>query len=411
MSKSWDAVAAHIEPLARKSRSMSELADSLAPHLGRRVSGNAVSSAVIRLRDRGHNIPLPSEILGADLDPGDGGRAQERTPEHELREHRLKRLAEELKRQKKDILRRLELAEERSEIALAVSHPTSDLAIKAKSAKGREAVAVALASDWHLEEDVDPATVNGRNRYTPAIAEQRATKYFRDVAGLIRHHSSGPTGFKIPRLILWAGGDMITGYIHDELVESNHLSPTEAILFFQKLWIAGIRYLLAEVPGLQIDVLCSYGNHGRTTQRRRVSTGAKNSFEWLGYHGLAQAFDGERRVNFRIADGAHLYAEVYDWTIRFHHGDDVRYQGGIGGLAIPLRKAIDSWNQFRHADIDCIGHWHQLVDYGFAVVNGSLIGYNAYALSIKARYEPARQAFFLMDSKRGKSHVTPIWVE
>ena len=45
------------------------------------------------------------------------------------------------------------------------------------------------------------------------------------------------------------------------------------------------------------------------------------------------------------------------------------------------------------------------------VSNGSLIGYNEYALSIKAKYEPPQQAFFLIDAERGKRHSTPIWVD
>jgi len=42
------------------------------------------------------------------------------------------------------------------------------------------------------------------------------------------------------------------------------------------------------------------------------------------------------------------------------------------------------------------------------VVNGSLIGYNAFALSIKAEYEPPSQAFFLIDKKRFRSVTIPI---
>jgi len=150
---------------------------------------------------------------------------------------------------------------------------------------------------------------------------------------------------------------------------------------------------------------------GNTTTKRRHSTGAKNNYEWLMYHQLRRLYKDEPRVEFHIADGAHLYMEIYDWTLRFHHGDDVRYQGGVGGLSIPLRKATDSWNIGRHADITIIGHWHQFFDCNYAVVNGSLVGYNAFALGIKARYEPPMQGFFLMDRDRGKRLVSPVMVD
>ena len=142
-----------------------------------------------------------------------------------------------------------------------------------------------------------------------------------------------------------------------------------------------------------------------------MGTAAKNSYEWLLGKILEGELAGVPGVDVYVADGAHEYLDVYGTTIRFHHGDDVRYQGGVGGLAIPLRKACDSWDSFKVADITVIGHWHQFVDYGFAIVNGSLIGYNAYALSIKARFEPPRQAFFLIDKDRGKTLVAPVFVE
>jgi hypothetical protein len=47
----------------------------------------------------------------------------------------------------------------------------------------------------------------------------------------------------------------------------------------------------------------------------------------------------------------------------------------------------------------------------YLVTNGSLIGFNPFAVSIGAKYEPPQQAFFLVDSKRGKTASYPIWVE
>jgi hypothetical protein len=43
-------------------------------------------------------------------------------------------------------------------------------------------------------------------------------------------------------------------------------------------------------------------------------------------------------------------------------------------------------------------------------MNGSLIGYNAYAKKIGASYDQPKQGFFLIDKHRGKSLVAPVWV-
>jgi hypothetical protein len=100
---------------------------------------------------------------------------------------------------------------------------------------------------------------------------------------------------------------------------------------------------------------------------------------------------------------------VFDKRIRFHHGDGLKYQGGVGGLTIPVEKAISAWNKSpARADLDIFGHWHTAQQSRAWVSNGSLIGYNAYAVSIKASFEPPAQTYFLLDKKRGRTMTTPI---
>jgi hypothetical protein len=76
-----------------------------------------------------------------------------------------------------------------------------------------------------------------------------------------------------------------------------------------------------------------------------------------------------------------------------------------------LLKAVPTWNDIRPADVHCIGHWHQLRDYGNAVVNGSLIGYGPYSQRIRAPYEQPQQSMFYVDSARGKCMLTALWVD
>lgn len=52
--------------------------------------------------------------------------------------------------------------------------------------------------------------------------------------------------------------------------------------------------------------------------------------------------------------------------------------------------------------------FHQLLDGGNFLVNGSMIGYNAFALSIKASAERPAQRFCLIDRDRGKTITAPI---
>jgi hypothetical protein len=101
--------------------------------------------------------------------------------------------------------------------------------------------------------------------------------------------------------------------------------------------------------------------------------------------------------------------DVFGVRLRFHHGDGIKYGGGVGGITIPVNKAIAQWNRAHYADLDIVGHYHQFFDGGNFIANGSVIGWSPYSLWIKASFEPPQQAFFLLDSKyRRKTVVAPI---
>ncbi len=273
----------------------------------------------------------------------------------------------------------------------------------------REMTAVVLASDWHVEEPVEAESVAGRNEYNLAIADGRVKRFFDGVIWNIEHQRASKR-IAIRNLVLWLGGDLMTGYIHPELVETNELSPTETMRWLMPRLRDGIHTLLKRLNLDHIEIPCSHGNHGRTTEKTRISSGASNSYENLMYHCLAEEFRNEPRVHFEITASPHQYVQVYDFTLHFHHGDSVRYQGGVGGLGVPLLKAIAPWDLLKKADLHHVGHFHQLSDFGRVLVNGSLIGYGGYSQWIRAQFEPPQQMFYLLDKNRGKCQVTPIWV-
>lgn len=326
-----------------------------------------------------------------------------------LTRHREQREEAAWRKERADLLERLRAAEEREAHRSALDATEAPVSIQRRErASGmREATAFALASDWHVEETVEPATVNGLNAYDLSIAERRARRFFDGISHLLDTHA--PT-FRIRELVVWLGGDLITGTIHDELLESNGLSPLLASLFVRRLVGDGLRMLLRSHPELErIVVPCSHGNHGRTTHKPRISTGAANSYETALYLQLAGDFRDEPRVRFTVARGELTYLEVYGQRVRFTHGDAVKYGGGIGGIMIPINKAVAAWDRSIRADLTCMGHWHQLTFGSKCVVNGSLIGPSAYTVRIKAEMDEGRQAFFLMDSVRGVCQQTPIW--
>lgn len=270
-----------------------------------------------------------------------------------VRQLRARQNARREKKTSKELLQRVDKLEKELEASKHISSSRNYYKIEPISVGGSDAVAVAIASDWHIGEIVKAWQVNGLNKFNEKICYERVKRYFRHVAKLIKQNQDHT---RIDTLILAILGDMISGNIHEELQESNRLLPIEEIIECQEHLASGIRYLL-EHTDVRLVIPCHSGNHSRINKQRKVSTEAGNSLEKLMYHALAKEFDSDPRVQFLISDGYHSYVDVWDnFTIRFHHGHSIRYYGGVGGLSIPMNKAVAQWNKLRHVQLDVIGH-------------------------------------------------------
>lgn len=327
--------------------------------------------------------------------------------QHELSLSRLKDGKKEVDSQYKIALRKIADLEREKQAFVDIHSGARSFVIKPAKGCKSEATAVWLASDWHVGENVTLGQTNGLNRYNLKIAQQRAEAFFRNglrLTNLAAHDISVNT------IVLALLGDFITGHLHLDAVENNNLLPVDETLFAQSLIISGIEYILNNSE-YKLIIPCHSGNHGRTTKFPHFGSENGHSLEFFMYNSIANYFRNEPRVSMSIPEGSHSYMDIYGYKIRFLHGHDVKFGGGVGGITIPLNKAISQWDKARPAYLTCIGHFHQRFDGGHFMVNGSLIGYNAFALSIKASAERPQQQFALIDKVRGKTLVAPILLD
>lgn len=306
-------------------------------------------------------------------------------------------------------LRELKAKDEQLEAVLKLKETPQSFSILATHHSGKnEATAFTLASDWHYEEEVRSGTVNGLNRFNLDIADRRISNFFANTVKLINGAEKESI---IKTHVLALLGDFISGNIHEAIKETTLLDPMDAILTVQSRLISGIKYLLANTSQ-NLIIICHSGNHARITEKVHSATENGNSLEYFMYRTMQDYFKDEKRITLIVAEGYHTYLDVYQWKFRFHHGHAINYGGGVGGLLIPARKAVLNWNIAKPVDYDVFGHFHQqMLDAGNIITNGSLIGYNTYALRIKASYEPARQGFFLVHQKYGKTAEHSIALE
>ena len=268
-----------------------------------------------------------------------------------------------------------------------------------------------LFSDWHAEELVDPRTIGGKNKYNLDIARKRAENVTKNAVKRMRELSDEGA---INTVGLYLLGDFITGHIHDENVETAQLGRLDALQFAEELLLGSIEYLLRETDYKYV-VYCKVGNHSRMTQKVRAATEWQNSVEPLMYWSLKRTLEANHgeRVRFHLEPSYMSVVNVLGTKVRYHHGHSVSYGGGVGGLSIPLNKAIKGWNENEKAHVDVLGHFHSaLTNSTFKhIVNGSLIGYNAYAERIRAASEPPLQMMFVVHKKYGVVRLMPLYAE
>lgn len=271
-----------------------------------------------------------------------------------------------------------------------------------------DATAVVLASDWHIEEPVRSKDINGLNEFNLAIAEERVARFWQSTARLIKAKQKS---VRVRELVLCLLGDFFSGYIHDELVATNELGPSGAVVKAYG-WIRdGLKDLLAKKLVEKVVVVCHSGNHARMSKKCWVAGEELMSLESIIYNLLAREFESHPGVEFVIPSGYHGYVDVHGFTLRTHHGHAIRYAGGVGGIYIPALKAINQWNKGRKADLDVFGHLHQFRYGGSFVCNGSLIGYGPFSVWIKGDYEAPSQTFFLvMHRRKVVTDICPIFL-
>lgn len=265
---------------------------------------------------------------------------------------------------------------------------------------------VLMLSDLHLDEVVSVAEMDGLNSYNREIAEYR---FERVIESTVEMMSTYVAGLTFDGIVVCLGGDIITGDIHDELAKTNESPVPGTIVHWIPILAAGIKRL-ADHFG-RVHVPCVDGNHDRTYKFTPAKKRAESSNAWIIYNVLAMLLEDDDRVTFDISKSPEILFDVYDTRFLLTHGDAFRGGGGVGGIWPPMMRWLKSKLNVRHFDIALIGHWHQLI-YGQGIfVNGSLKGYDEYAMSKSFGFERPQQMLFVVTPENGVTHRMNVFAD
>jgi hypothetical protein len=258
--------------------------------------------------------------------------------------------------------------------------------------------AVALFSDAHIEEVVESASVLGKNEYNLSIAEERVQNYFKNLATCINKDN-------VEVLIFASLGDTLSGYIHEELSQTNGLTPSEATVKAQSLIYSGLDFLCKNTDLQSIKFIGIVGNHSRTTKKIQHSNGYKLSYEWIMYQNIKNICEiTGLPIEFNIPESEMAVVDMPDGNrFIFVHGYQIKSSGSgtVCGIYPALNRLAMKWNRTFNQDKIYLGHFHSCVSIPNATVNGSIIGFNSFALSNGFTYEEPAQMYEVYDSERG----------
>lgn len=330
----------------------------------------------------------------------------------QLLKYRNERLARQNKESELALAHLQEL--ERTAIALRDTlPPLPDWAIDHAAKPDHPGLPIYHWSDWHLGEVVDPKQMHGYNAFNRGIAEQRVITLVRNslmmTKEVLGHHK--PNG-----CVIFLGGDFVSGWLHQELVATDDMTPLQAMRT-ATTWLRAALLEMVKFFG-KITVIGTPGNHGRLFHRPPGKLGAYQAFDWLIYGHLQDLFEEDKRFTFIIPGEGEYLAELNGRRYMFMHGHELGVKGGDGiiGAIGPIMRGAQKVGRSsasigRDFDTLVIGHFHQPLLLPGIIVNCALKGWDEYARRERYRANPPSQVMWFSHPKYGVVHFNEIFVE
>ena len=266
-------------------------------------------------------------------------------------------------------------------------------------------------ADWHLDEIVDEAIMEGLNVYNPPVALRRIECAV-DKTVLISHLSER---VEFGTLYVHCFGDFLTnvlraGFDHIDALATAAMMPMKGARFAATLLAYALRDLAPNFPS--VKVRCVIGNHGRNTKSMPYQLPTEN-LDWLVYQWAKTLTADLHNVEWEIPEAWSLTCDVEGWGFFLNHGySDAK--GGFGGISWyslvksdTKRTALDT-KLNRKVLVRQYGHLHQEADVGRAGGNGririepSLMGGNAYAKEgMAGTYDEPGQSLLEVHAEEG----------
>ena len=266
---------------------------------------------------------------------------------------------------------------------------------------------VAVFSDYHRGEVVDPRETGGLGNYNVDVARERLARW-RD--GVVRFRQT--YRFDVEKLWIPALGDEVAGHGQIFPAQAYFLGEhwLEQVMGFVTDMEEVLRFFAQSYP--EVQVIKVIGNHGRTGTKHNERP-FRDNIEPILWSWLKDRLRDVPNLNIHIADGFFAVADILGHSFYFTHGEDVRPYSpyaASGGMNTKLRmNAILGFviNYFVCA------HHHQNFEFekeigGRFMVNGSFVGPSMLSVHWLHEANLPSQLIFAVHPKWGVTHRTNL---
>lgn len=284
---------------------------------------------------------------------------------------------------------------------------------RAKQGRGPSShVAYLLTSDFQLGERIE-ATDTNLVEYNAKVFVRRYRHLIRTAISLATEHVS--KSWHIEGFVYARGGDTVSGSIHDELAQTNELTPIEACELAFEEEAGGIRNLAEQFGKVEVKTTGAGGNHDRDTLKFRFKAVGTHNYDRLVAYMLAREFSRDKRVTFQTSKGYDVVFPIYLDRILLTHGDRLGSRGGQGmvGPAATIMRGVQKIIIEQAAAKEFItrvdhGHFHFAMKSPVSLSNGTVAGYSELGKSGRSRPEPAQQWLVFHSATHGAVDFRPI---
>jgi hypothetical protein len=315
--------------------------------------------------------------------------------------------AHDLRKENAELFNKLKVLEEIDSIVPAPPDWTVPTSLKGKL---HHCIPTLMLSDWHFDEVVNREEMNGVNEYNRTIAVKRLRHVTTGTITMLRARFAD---MRFDGFNLIFGGDMLSGQIHDELIQTNEDTIISSVDFWVDHLVAVVEALLEEFGRVHVTAIT--GNHGRNTRKPRHKLRVKDNFDWLLSRIIARYFSKDSRVTFHIPESPDTIIKLYQTNYLLMHGDQFRGGAGISAMLAPLmlgkaRRALQGMALGTPHDWLVMGHRHTWWCGLGVIVNGSGKGYDEFAKDEGFTPERPQQGLWVTTPEnRGPTFAMPIF--